>query len=496
MRVQKRNPWLYGLGMVLAAMVLFGARAGADVTSDRPGSVVIWPKVIADGSRDTIISLTNTSNTQAYAHCEYVNGIGICSLSGGLCTLPSQDAAPDAPACPGGSADLCVLDWISLDFDVILTRQQPTFWRVSTGRVDDPLQDPDNECEPTPGSPTRQSCPGFFLMGQVVPPVQPFRGELRCVQTSMDGNAIAANALKGEAKIETFGDVPQLSEYNSINVRAISSPVEDPAILPLNGVDPANTGFNIYNACPEAVEVTNYARGAEDLVAASIDPTACDGGCPVTTEFTVIPCRADFENEIPTHFTLLIDYTNEFEQSLSIERDFDCWTTFTLENLGFQNVADSTFQRTRITPTGSGLCIAGDEDLINTPCSTDLGCGTGADAVCAPATGVLAIVEEFHASDSTITGITPPGSDAANFYGVDLRGTSSTGPDGFIGKPGRCRGALTTRCYSDAQCPAGKCRASGAVCGPTTDCPAGDFCDQCMNDEIRFQPDVIVPVGP
>jgi hypothetical protein len=138
----------------------------------------------------------------------------------------------------------------------------------------------------------------------------------------MDGNAIAANALKGEAIIETFGDVPQLSEYNSVNVRAISSPVDDPSILPLNGVDPANTGFNIYNACPEAVEVTNYARGAEDLVAGQIDPTACDGGCPVSTEFTVIPCRADFENEIPTHFTLFIEYTNEFEQTLSIERDF------------------------------------------------------------------------------------------------------------------------------------------------------------------------------
>ena len=46
MRVQKRNPWLFSLGVVLAAMVLWGSQAGADVTSDRPGSVVIWPKVI------------------------------------------------------------------------------------------------------------------------------------------------------------------------------------------------------------------------------------------------------------------------------------------------------------------------------------------------------------------------------------------------------------------------------------------------------------------
>ena len=68
MRVQKRNPWLYSLGLVLAAMALSGTQAGADVTSDRPGSVIIWPKVIADGTRDTVITLTNTRNEQAQAH--------------------------------------------------------------------------------------------------------------------------------------------------------------------------------------------------------------------------------------------------------------------------------------------------------------------------------------------------------------------------------------------------------------------------------------------
>ena len=38
MRVQKRNPWLYGLGVVLAAMVLSGSQAGADVTAIDSGS--------------------------------------------------------------------------------------------------------------------------------------------------------------------------------------------------------------------------------------------------------------------------------------------------------------------------------------------------------------------------------------------------------------------------------------------------------------------------
>jgi hypothetical protein len=500
MRVQKRNPWLYSLGVVLAAMALWGTRAGADVTSDRPGSVVIWPKVIADGTRDTLITLTNTRNEQAYAHCEYVNGIGICRQSGAYCTLPSEDAVSAAPACPGGDADICDLNWQSDDFDVILTRQQPTIWRVSTGRIDDPLQAPDGACSIIPATnPPRQECPGFFLVGQVRPPVQPFRGQLRCIQTTMDGSAIAANGLKGEATIETLtfpGSLPgaQISKYNSINIRSISPPTDDPSILELNGVDPANTAYNVYNACPEAVEFTNYAVGTTDLVAESITPAACSvTGCPVTTEITILPCRADFENEIATHFQVDIRYTDEFESTLSVERDFNCWVNFTLQQLGFSNVSGSTFQRTRINPTGSGLCIEGDQDLINVPCSVDADCG--AAGVCAPASGVLAIVEEFHDSDATTASPATQyarGTDAANAYSVDVNG------DTFIGRLGHCRGALTTTCTSDAGCPAGKCRNTGAACSNTSGpaCGAGDFCDQCMNDEIRFQPDVIVPLPP
>lgn len=492
MRVQKRNPWLYSLGVVLAAMALWGTRAGADVTSDRPGSVVIWPKVIADGTRDTLISLTNTRNEQAFAHCEYINGIGICRLSGQYCTLPIEDAAPDALPCPGGVTDICDLNWQAENFDVILTRQQPTIWRVSTGRVDDPTLGPGTKCEEF-GSPTRQSCPGFFQVGQVLPPVQPFRGEVLCIQTAMDGSAVAANGLKGEATIETL-PFNQISKYNSINVRANEPPVSNPSVLELNGVDPASM-LNVYNACPEAEEFTNYARGADDAVASSIDPTACTvTGCPVTTEFTVVPCRADFEHAIPTRFGIHVDYTNEFEQTLTIERSFTCWTTFTLQNLGFTNGAGSTFQRTRLTNAQSGLCIQGDAGLINSTCSADAECGT--NGVCGPPSGILAVVEEFHDSDATLLiGGIPElrGTDAANGFSVDANG------DGFIGKRGLCRVGRAA-CTSNAGCASGLCRLNASTpCTSDATCQAldsDDFCDLCMNDEIRFQPDVIGPPTP
>ena len=42
MGVSKRNPWLSGLGVLLAVLVAFAGLARADVTSDTPGSIVIF----------------------------------------------------------------------------------------------------------------------------------------------------------------------------------------------------------------------------------------------------------------------------------------------------------------------------------------------------------------------------------------------------------------------------------------------------------------------
>src|SRR5262245_54210394 len=86
MGVQKRIPWLSSLGVVLAAVALLGSRAGADVTSDRPGSIVIWPKVIADGTRDTLITLTNTNTMPVDALCEYILGTGTCQFTSSYCS--------------------------------------------------------------------------------------------------------------------------------------------------------------------------------------------------------------------------------------------------------------------------------------------------------------------------------------------------------------------------------------------------------------------------
>ena len=49
------------------------ASASAAVTTEQSGSILVWPKVVWDGTRDTIIQLTNTGNPTVQAHCFYVN---------------------------------------------------------------------------------------------------------------------------------------------------------------------------------------------------------------------------------------------------------------------------------------------------------------------------------------------------------------------------------------------------------------------------------------
>jgi hypothetical protein len=217
----------------------------------------------------------------------------------------------------------------------------------------------------------------------------------------------------------------------------------------------------------------------------------------VRTEITLIPCRADFANESGARFNAFFQIWDEFESFLSREVPFDCWATVDLQDLGIGNANNATFFHTRATSTGSGLCIQGqNNDVIG--CTSDstppnlantgiAGCGLG--GVCAPVSGILAVVEEFHTTDNSVGFFTGVGTDASNAYGFDAN------RDGSIQRRGRCRNALTTTCTSDAQCPTGLCRiASTTACTTDANCPGvDDFCDRCMNDEISFDADPIQP---
>lgn len=475
MRVLKRSPWLTGLALMLAFVALAGTRARADVTTDVAGSIVIFPKVIADGTRDTLIQITNTSNLQRTVHCLYVNASGACQFNPGVQCQVASDCPDFATA-----NEQCELIWLEENFSIVLTRQQPTIWRVSTGRRVDPTDPANGQCEDIPGAPTLQDCPGIDP-GQIIPPVQPFRGELKCFETDESEAPFAANSLKGEAIIETLGS-NQISIYNSINIQGTDNNDGNLA-LELDNTE--------YNACPLRLEVVHHSSGATDPVTSNLDPSACEGaGCPVRTEITLIPCTQLFENQIGAQVTANIFVFDEFEFPISVFPTVDCWFNQDVANIngGIAFTRGSTFVKTEIQSQSGRRCIAG--PLLNQQgCTTDADCGgAAAGGVCGPASGLLAVVEEFHETNAT------QGLDPTQFFG-----TAAVDVHMIPGRRGFCRvGGPTAVCDEDADCQSGGlCRSNGVACTSSAECVASsglpqDFCDICLMDVIQV-PDLNLP---
>ncbi len=273
--------------MLVAAAVGFLAMAGAavaDVTTEQPGSIVIWPKVVWDGSRDTIIEFTNTGPFMVHARCFYINGAG------------------------GGCSET--------DFDVWLTRQQPTHWVASQGRTTgwmDPF-----------GSDGAGIDPGH------IPPVPlGFTGELKCIEVDDQGLPMSTNKFKGEATLrDVSGDV---SRYNAIAIQGnpgfASNDILANDQLDLNLTN--NNPGGEYNACPDTLLLNHFAEGYPDPVAADFGVNAS-----ISTTVTLVPCSEDLENQVPSRITVQFQIFNEFEQPFSASTTVGCWLNRSLTELG------------------------------------------------------------------------------------------------------------------------------------------------------------------
>ncbi len=383
MRAQRRR-----LKLVVAVLVtLVGGAASAQVTTERSASILVYPRVYADGTRDTIIQITNTSNSMVHAHCFYVNG---------------QLTFPDFPPGP-----LNPPLWTETDFDIWLTKQQPTHWVVSQGRLIDPTDPPcSNE-----GMETIWSCGdaltdciadgGFFACngagtdpGRVPPvgipptnvpagtsdPSTHFTGELKCIEVDATGAPVSGNHLKGEATEVTTNvclhfpeesgeghcfittldresetctgsgecpDVFDVSKSNAIGILGNENNNGD-SVLCLGG-EPSEECPNgaEYDACPEFWIANHYASDAPDP-AAGFDSS-------VFTSWTIVPCTQNFETQNPESLTIFIETWNEFEQAFSSFATVTCWadlfldeinpTTFAFDTLG------SAFAQSRLRPT-------------------------------------------------------------------------------------------------------------------------------------------------
>lgn len=339
MRMEKRF-WGLGTWAVSAFGVLMLAGAGGaqeirQATTDIPGSVIVYPKVIWDGTRDTVIQLSNTSNSLTFVHCFYVNG------------------APVNPSLPPSATN--PPQWVVTDFELVLTRQQPTMWVASAGRrvnFGDPF-----------GSYGAGYDPGL------IPPVPlGFTGELKCIEVDASGLPFPTNRLKGEATL--VGQGSDLATYNAIALPA--NPQQVPGTeLELTLTD--NNPGGEYAACPDTLVFNHFAYRASQLALSS--PTSLGGlglcagnNCPVTTELTMVPCSQDFENGRPGRVDVGFLIFDEFEARLSASTTVNCWFNLPLDRIapaGPRNpftpagMGGSTTRHTRIRPVpGQGGVLA------------------------------------------------------------------------------------------------------------------------------------------
>lgn len=385
----------------VAAITLLAGVASAhvnDVSTERSGSIIVFPKVVWDGTRDTIIQIANTSNSMVHARCFYVNA------------APVNPLFPPSPSNPPR--------WSETDFDIWLTRQQPTHWVASLGRTVNLTEVIGDNAGFSPG---------------LIPPVPAgFIGELKCVQVDASDSPLRANALKGEATIRSFlGDV---SEYNAVAFQGnpdMTFSEGDPNDLALD-LTPNHVGE--YSACPGLLLLNHFAEGARDLVIDQIGicepvclagnvgaPCATDpdcnsgstvgicGGCPVSTDLTLVPCSENLEDQLPGTVTVQFAVFNEFEQRLSTSTTVSCYLNLPLGQIGTTGRNPFTFSAlgtiaaySRINPN-PGIC--GPRGTCTAGSTIGASCATSAD--CPSSGGVIGVAEEFRAS--TVPGVLFPG---------------------------------------------------------------------------------------
>jgi len=389
------------LSGVVGAVVAFAATgvARAGVASDKPGAILIFPKIVVDTSgvfgppTDTELQITNTSNSVIGAKCFIVNATSFCSNAPDVACTAESESSPSTRRCPTGGS--CTARWVENDFQMILTKRQPITWKASDGRSVFPCDGISGFCPGGQSNRAPDGAPSF------IPPAQtdPFFGEIKCIQVSASDLQPSAGAnpannfagdLKGEATIvaaETDGDV-DARKYNGVTLgaNAAAGTNHDTTLL----LGPGSSGE--YSACPSVLIMEHLFDGATVVTH--------DGNLSgtVNTDLTVIPCSEDFnlqENNLGGA-TLQFLVFNEFEQRLSASTNFTCWREVQLSDIdtrpGAFGNAQSIFNvgvqgtlagQTRIRPvaTSSANGILGiSEERWD--------CGSGPDGICTTASNL------------------------------------------------------------------------------------------------------------
>jgi hypothetical protein len=305
MRILK-GPRVLALVGATAGIVLLagGTNAQNEFTIERPSSVLIFPKVVNQGDRDTCIQISNSLNTIAHVKCFYTDA----RLIGG------------EPL------------WLTTDFHISLTRQQPTTWCASTGR---PVSGTDDQKGLDPG---------------LVPPVTDgFEGSLVCVQVdaTQGGAPTGGNSLVGKAQVGG-------GEYNAIGVPAVGA-VNADDIVDMDGLE--------YAACPSGYYLNFPTEGNLGALAlgSMMGQGLGDDVANVSTSVTSVPCDMDFRRARPSSLTIGFETWDEMEAlSSGSNREITCWDTFGLGEYPEAFIRETPFGTARL----EGVRGAGDAGFV------------------------------------------------------------------------------------------------------------------------------------
>jgi hypothetical protein len=319
MRTVKWNAFLSGLCGFAGVLGVAAAGAHADVTIEKGASILVYPRVLATDLADTVIQLANTGNSMVHVKCYYVNASLVSTITFAPCDTPSATCTPL---------------WQETDFNIWLTKQQPTHWLVSSGRRVDPTD-------------------GFGSDGSgfdpgLVPPVFDFEGELKCIEVTESDEPVTGNHIKGEATLVATGFDDALfgtdvSKYNAIGI------IGNPDVQPTN---PLLLDGQVYDACPSKLILNHFATLAEDPVVTELNDRLervydskqtyqLSVQSSVFTNLTLVPCSEDFENQQPTSSTIQFVVYNEFEERFSASTTVTCYLSVELTDID----SPTTFER-------------------------------------------------------------------------------------------------------------------------------------------------------
>jgi hypothetical protein len=253
-------------------VALLSAPVAAQVTTDRGASILIFPKVLAEASADTVVQVANLSDNRVNALCTYVAG---------------NDGS-----------------WESLAFSLALVPRRPVYWSAARGRSD-----------------------GSGDLAVDIPPAPPgFRGELLCVQVDAIGLPFGGNELAGLATLTDLasGDV---TAYNALGLH--SPGFNDGDGFLCIGDGQSDTCFiSEYDACPAEWILTVPADGAAEAQL-SPDPR-------LSTRLTVVPCSQNLLDGTPSTVDIDITVYNELAERFTGMTSVTCWAELALADIAEQ----------------------------------------------------------------------------------------------------------------------------------------------------------------